>query len=114
MKFHSVERVWRIDFILDLNTSDVAEQVAFVVLVSRKFDGEICDIAAVSADGEAGVSLQLKNHESWDAVRGHCFGHLDNVGHVNTSYRGALACADRGLKATKALLVRLRAASRAN
>ncbi len=113
MEFHSIERVWRINFILDLNASDVADEVTFIVLVSGKFDGEVSRIALVSADDEerrALVGLQFKNYESWDGVRGHCSGHLDKAGHVNASYRGALAYADPGLRATTALLARLRAA----
>ena len=114
MEFHSIERAWRIDFILDLNASDVVDEVAFIVLVSRKFDGEISDISVLSEDGEeerrALVRLQLKNHESWDGVRGHCSGHLDKAGLVNASYRGALERADPGFGATKTLLSQLRAA----
>jgi hypothetical protein len=112
MEFHAAERANRIDFSLEGGALDILDQVAFIVLVSLKFSGDVSGIDTFTSGVGTrmwAVTLQFENYDSWDSARAHCYGHLDAQGRVNASYRGALPRADPGLRQAEALLLRLRA-----
>ena len=100
MTFHAAEGRKDIDFAVRLSGDDLDDQLAFIVLVTLRFGGEVADVGPRFTRGDGkrfgAISVRFPNYESWDGARAHCHSHLDENGVVNASYRGALDRADPG------------------
>jgi hypothetical protein len=106
------DRAYRIDFYLDMKATDIIDQVAFIILVSRRFNGKVDEPSRFRrGDGKdmGCIFVQFADFDTWDGAKAHCDGHLDRAGQVQASYVGALERADPGLGQAHALLKRLRA-----
>jgi hypothetical protein len=103
-----------IDFNVRLKGDDLDDQLAFIVLVKMRFDGEITGIGPhfIRGDGKkfGMITVSFPNYVSWDDARAHCNSHLDENGVVNTSYQGALDRADPGRRESTELKRQLLAA----
>lgn len=98
----------RIDFDVRLKGDEIIRQLAFVVLLAAKFDGEINPQSGSFKRGDGYVFGSLyvvfKDRETQQNAKAHCSGHLDENGVVNASYVGALEYADPGLRSAESLL----------
>lgn len=100
-----------IDFDVRLKGDNIISQLAFVVLLAAKFDGEITPRGGSFKRGDGYVfgslRVDFENRERQQDAKAHCSGHLDGNGVVNASYVGALENADPGLRQARSLRERI-------
>lgn len=105
----------RIRFEIPTNAPDILDQLAFIVIISLRYNGEISDPSKFKrGDGKRWVGLEMKfsDFEHWSDARAHCSGHLDERGCVNRSYVGALERADPGLRMARTILAEIEKTNR--